>query len=72
MLSSTVLIVLFYRVQVKKCDMDIVSNRMVRFERALKMYAPHLNLLADMWCKITEEGQKFKLTKEIAVFCECD
>jgi len=52
--------------------MDIVSNRMVRFERALKMYAPHLNLLADMWCKITEEGQKFKLTKEIAVFCECD
>jgi len=36
--------------------MDIVPKRKVRFERALKMYAPHLNLVADLWCKITEEG----------------
>jgi len=36
--------------------MGNMSNRKVRFERALKMYAPHLNLVADMWCKITEEG----------------
>jgi hypothetical protein len=36
--------------------MDIVSNRKVRSERSLKMYAPHLNLVADLRYKITEEG----------------
>jgi hypothetical protein len=33
-----------------------LSNRMVKYERALKMYAPHLNLVADLRCKITLEG----------------
>jgi hypothetical protein len=36
------------------------------------MYRPHLNLVADLWCKITEGGDIFKDTKEIAVFCKCD
>ena len=56
MLSTTALTVLFYRVVLIKCEMDVVSNRKVRFERALEMYAPHLNQVADLWCKITEEG----------------